>query len=233
MGQIRGKDTSGGGGIRTREPFRVVGFQDRCDRPLCHPSGGRGCIVQADVTHAKRTQYSPGSLSHRRGRPRQTAAALPVRQDQRSEIPQTPRRASTSSTSAWAIRPTCRTRSSSTKWCEAVRDERNHRYSVSNGLFNLRREAALRYERRHGVKLDPEHGSAGRPWLQGSLQPHVPGAAGPRRHGRRAGAVVSHPRLLRGPGVGQRASASTARSRTVFCPRSPTLPSIFTRGPRW
>jgi alanine-synthesizing transaminase len=42
------------------------------------------------------------------------------------------------------------------KLCEAVRDERNHRYSVSNGLFNLRREFALRYERIHGVKLDPE-----------------------------------------------------------------------------
>src|SRR5580700_6653595 len=42
------------------------------------------------------------------------------------------------------------------KLCEAARDERNHRYSVSNGLFNLRREAALRYERRHGVRLDPE-----------------------------------------------------------------------------
>ena len=42
------------------------------------------------------------------------------------------------------------------KMVEAVKDERNHRYSVSNGLFNLRREAALRYERRHGVNLDPE-----------------------------------------------------------------------------
>ncbi len=42
------------------------------------------------------------------------------------------------------------------KLCEAVRDERNHRYSVSNGLFNLRREFALRYDRAHGVKLDPE-----------------------------------------------------------------------------
>src|SRR5438876_10706317 len=42
------------------------------------------------------------------------------------------------------------------KLCEAARDERNHRYSVSTGLYNLRREAALRYERRHGVTLDPE-----------------------------------------------------------------------------
>src|SRR5439155_662793 len=42
------------------------------------------------------------------------------------------------------------------KMVEAVKDERNHRYSVSTGLFNLRREAALRYQRLHGVDLDPE-----------------------------------------------------------------------------
>src|SRR5258707_6020793 len=42
------------------------------------------------------------------------------------------------------------------KLCEAARDERNHRYSVSNGLYNLRREVALRYARRHDVHLDPD-----------------------------------------------------------------------------
>jgi alanine-synthesizing transaminase len=42
------------------------------------------------------------------------------------------------------------------KLCEAARDERNHRYSVSNGLFNLRREVSLRYARLHDVNLDPE-----------------------------------------------------------------------------
>src|SRR4051812_36185223 len=42
------------------------------------------------------------------------------------------------------------------KLCEAARDERNHRYSVSNGLRNLRREVALRYQRLHGVALDPD-----------------------------------------------------------------------------
>src|SRR5947209_11930873 len=42
------------------------------------------------------------------------------------------------------------------KLCEAAQDERNHRYSVSNGLKNLRREVGLRYQRRHGVELDPE-----------------------------------------------------------------------------
>src|SRR5579871_2228982 len=40
------------------------------------------------------------------------------------------------------------------KLCEAARDERNHRYSVSNGLYNLRREVALRYARRHEVHQD-------------------------------------------------------------------------------
>jgi alanine-synthesizing transaminase len=42
------------------------------------------------------------------------------------------------------------------KLTEAAQDERNHRYSVSNGIFNLRREVALRYAKRHGVELDPE-----------------------------------------------------------------------------
>jgi alanine-synthesizing transaminase len=42
------------------------------------------------------------------------------------------------------------------KLCEAANDERNHRYSVSNGLHNLRREVSLRYAKRHGVQLDPE-----------------------------------------------------------------------------
>src|SRR3954466_6173945 len=42
------------------------------------------------------------------------------------------------------------------KLCEAARDERTHRYPVSNGLLHLRREVALRSERRHGVRLDPE-----------------------------------------------------------------------------
>ncbi len=42
------------------------------------------------------------------------------------------------------------------KLCEAARDERNHRYSVSTGVFNLRREVALRYARKYDVQLDPD-----------------------------------------------------------------------------
>jgi len=43
------------------------------------------------------------------------------------------------------------------KLCEAARDSRNHRYSVAAGLYNLRREVAVRYEARWGVALDPDH----------------------------------------------------------------------------
>ena len=42
------------------------------------------------------------------------------------------------------------------KLCEAARDPRNHRYSASRGIFNLRREAAWYYGRRFGVELDPQ-----------------------------------------------------------------------------
>ncbi|MBM4038512.1 MAG: aminotransferase class I/II-fold pyridoxal phosphate-dependent enzyme [Planctomycetes bacterium] len=43
------------------------------------------------------------------------------------------------------------------KLCEAARDPRNHRYSVSTGIYNLRREAALHYQKLWGVDLDPEN----------------------------------------------------------------------------
>lgn len=39
---------------------------------------------------------------------------------------------------------------------EAVLDPRNSRYSVSKGVYNLRRDFALKYRRRWGVELDPE-----------------------------------------------------------------------------
>jgi alanine-synthesizing transaminase len=42
------------------------------------------------------------------------------------------------------------------KLCEAAADPRNHRYSASKGIFNLRREASWYYDRRFGVQLDPE-----------------------------------------------------------------------------
>lgn len=42
------------------------------------------------------------------------------------------------------------------KLCEAARDPRNHRYSASKGIKNLRGEIAKKYERKWNVQLDPE-----------------------------------------------------------------------------
>ncbi len=42
------------------------------------------------------------------------------------------------------------------KLCEAARDARNQRYSVSIGIHNLRREIARRWASHRGVELDPE-----------------------------------------------------------------------------
>lgn len=39
---------------------------------------------------------------------------------------------------------------------EAVEDSKNHRYSVANGISNLRREVASRYYKKYGVSLNPD-----------------------------------------------------------------------------
>ena len=42
------------------------------------------------------------------------------------------------------------------KLAEAARNQRNHRYSMSRGIPNLRLEITRRYQRQYGVELDPE-----------------------------------------------------------------------------
>ena len=42
------------------------------------------------------------------------------------------------------------------KMAEAVADPRNHRYSVANGIANLRKEVTSRYWKKYGVRLDPD-----------------------------------------------------------------------------
>ncbi|MGQ9574553.1 MAG: aminotransferase class I/II-fold pyridoxal phosphate-dependent enzyme [Thermoguttaceae bacterium] len=42
------------------------------------------------------------------------------------------------------------------KLAEAARDPKNHGYSESWGLLNLRRDVAAKYFKQHGVRLDPE-----------------------------------------------------------------------------
>ncbi|MEK7397681.1 MAG: aminotransferase class I/II-fold pyridoxal phosphate-dependent enzyme [Candidatus Poribacteria bacterium] len=42
------------------------------------------------------------------------------------------------------------------KMCEAAHDPKNHRYSASKGIYNLRREVAWYYDRRFNVDIDPD-----------------------------------------------------------------------------
>src|SRR5690606_21073242 len=42
------------------------------------------------------------------------------------------------------------------KLAEAARDPDNHGYSKSNGIVNLRREVAAKYNKKYGVRLDPD-----------------------------------------------------------------------------
>ena len=42
------------------------------------------------------------------------------------------------------------------KLCEAARDERNHGYSKALGIGQLRKEIASKYNRKYGVRLDPD-----------------------------------------------------------------------------
>ncbi|MCA9091307.1 MAG: aminotransferase class I/II-fold pyridoxal phosphate-dependent enzyme [Planctomycetaceae bacterium] len=43
------------------------------------------------------------------------------------------------------------------KLAEALQDPKNHRYSVANGIGNLRKEVAKRYWKRYGVQLNPDN----------------------------------------------------------------------------
>ncbi len=45
----------------------------------------------------------------------------------------------------------------SEKLAEAIQDPRNHRYSVSSGVGNLRKEVAARYKRKYDVDLNPDN----------------------------------------------------------------------------
>ena len=42
------------------------------------------------------------------------------------------------------------------KLSEAAHDPKNHRYSKSNGIANLRREVAAKYFKKYGVRVDPD-----------------------------------------------------------------------------
>jgi hypothetical protein len=56
----------------------------------------------------------------------------------------------------WAIRICRRRKASLTNCARRCKDPRTHRYSTSRGIPGLRRAQAAYYQRRFGVKLDPE-----------------------------------------------------------------------------
>ena len=96
-------------------------------------------------------------------------------------------------------------------WWKRPASPRNHRYSVSKGIPNLRQEIVKRYERNYGVQLDPEKeaivtigakdalahllfaviGPGDAVVLAESLLPHPPIW---RDHGRRRGLHAAHAR---------------------------------------
>ena len=90
------------------------------------------------------------------------------------------------------------------KLCEAAKDPRNHRYSASKGIKNLRREVALKYQRKWGVNLDPETEVLACIGSKEGFSHMCLALLGTGRHGHRAGPGVSHPQLRGGPGRRQR-----------------------------
>src|SRR5687767_9196214 len=50
-------DVGGGGGIRTHGGSRHGGFQDRCIRPLCHPSAARVSYRLPHLTPSHRGSF--------------------------------------------------------------------------------------------------------------------------------------------------------------------------------
>ena len=90
------------------------------------------------------------------------------------------------------------------KLVEASRNPRNHRYSASRGIPNLRGEISRWYARRYGVEIDPETEAIAtieglRAERSASVvdpipAPGFPGASPPRPlRGAEAGATLAHP----------------------------------------
>ena len=157
------------------------------------------------------------ALPDQRRRPRQAAAAVPVRQDQRPEVRQAPRRRRRHRPRHGQPHRRARRRRSSTSSARPPATSSNHRYSVSNGLHNLRREVALRYAPPPRRRARPRH------------RGHAPASA-PRKSSATCAWPCSAPatrpscRRRRSPSTSTpspwpraTSSASTARSPTASC----------------
>ena len=147
-------------------------------------------------------------------RARHAAAAVPVRADQRAALQQAAGRRRRDRPghgqpvrSAGGVRHREAGRGGPRSAQPRLQQVERHRQPAPRGggevLQAVRRAARSR------------RGSHRLPGLEGRLQPHVPGDDGAGRHGDRAGAVFSDPRVFGGAGVGQCDRAGSSRQRQV------------------
>ena len=183
------------------------------------------------LDHAKRTQHRPDAVPDQRGRPRQAAAAVPVRQDQRPEIPETPGRRR-------------RHRPGHGQPHRRARPA-GHRQALRGGP--RRAQPPLLRQQRPATTSAARSPSA-TPGCTASSSTPTPKswpASAPRKSSATCAWPCSAPatrpscRRRRSPSTSTpspwpraTSSASTARSPTASCPTSPTWRSIFIRGPR-
>ena len=102
------------------------------------------------------------------------------------------------------------------KLAEAARDPRNHGYSKSNGIQNLRREIASKYLTRFGVRLDPGDRSRWCAWAprraSATCAWRLMGAG---RHGHHSSSLFPGAHVCRGLGRRKRDRPGSARQREI------------------
>ena len=121
------------------------------DVPLPDLLEQRPCHAVTLVCKASKAEC-PGDRAPPHPRP----PAVRVRGDRRAQAASCGATGSTSSTSASATRTSPSPEVAVEKLREAAAKPRNHRYSASRGIPNLRQAICELYERRFGVALDPE-----------------------------------------------------------------------------
>ena len=103
------------------------------------------------------------------------------------------------------------------KLAEAARDPKNHGYAPAQGILSLRREVAAKYFKQLRRAARSATGSDRLPRLERRIQPPMPGAGRPRRHGDRARPVAIRPIF----------TPWRWRPPTPFCWKSPTVEKLL------
>ena len=117
---------------------------------------------------------------------------------------------------------------------EAANDSRNHRYSKSNGIANLRREVGAKYFKKYGVRLDPDTEVITCLGSKEGFSHMCLALMGPGRHGNRARSLFSRSMSmpLRLASRQRHFSLRSGRLMRSFSPTSPTRAKSFTRSPK-